>query len=177
MKRPGHEEWRFGADGRASPDTTSPRPLDGRGLGLITPHGDRERGAGPTSSLRYSSHYPSWGSGTGVGKLDPGYQHEISLPLMGIGNNSRWAGASAPAGSSHYPSWGSGTRSPAFTPRWNSTHYPSWGSGTMLAGLGSEGTSKLITPHGDREPRKQTTQAGVPEAHYPSWGSGTATYL
>ena len=54
-------------------------------------------------------------------------------------------------------------------------HYPSWGSGTeqrlSCHGRGPE----LITPHGDREPERNTTRYPGGETHYPSWGSGTGT--
>ena len=46
------------------------RVLDqlGQFLGLITPHGDWERSSGLHSVRHESTHYPSWGLGTG---LDP----------------------------------------------------------------------------------------------------------
>ena len=102
-----------------------------------------------------------------------------SLPLMGIGNLPPWC----------VPPWFAGS------------HYPSWGSGTVAAGelVEAQGV-KLITPHGDREPREVPEVRGdgvrgsLPlmgigniagpaigavsrEPHFPSWGSGTWTYV
>ena len=96
---------------------------------LITPHGDREprlqlQGGG----VGLAAHYPSWGSGT-HGKALARRIETSSLPLMGIGNATRWSQATTGL-PPHYPSWGSGTRERVGVRPGPQAHYPSWGSGT-----------------------------------------------
>ena len=101
----GSETHRIGSSGR--PVNSLPLmgignlPVTGGPLpwcsGLITPHGDRK----PIVRQRYAvdrgrstlTHYPSWGSETGVARdphsRRPSTSMSGSLPLMGIGNPAR----------------------------------------------------------------------------------------
>ena len=123
---------------------------------LITPHGDRKHaeleyatfqarkcslplmGIGNPARTRRrrstprSPHYPSWGSETGVLEGPAGGAGVNSLPLMGIGNCSSTSASG---------------RSPC-------THYPSWGSETQIDSARVQPGVRLITPHGDRKPRR-----------------------
>ncbi len=54
--------------------------------GLITPHGDREPITSRARTAGSTSHYPSWGSGTGKAEAAALTLQNNSLPLMGIGN-------------------------------------------------------------------------------------------
>ena len=134
----------IGNRSRTHPRMVRPAPL-------ITPHGDREpRQRGPCACWS-RTHYPSWGSGTGV-----------------HGQSTRCAQA-------HYPSWGSGTRAPRrehprrepllITPHGDRepvvmpTTPPRLVASLPLMGIGNHGAL----------PRGTWREA----SHYPSWGSGT----
>ncbi len=143
-------------------------------LQLITPHGDRERGSATRWNRSGGTHYPSWGSGTGldVERINTGAKSHYpswgsgtractcpcrggssSLPLMGIGNGIfDWI---KDAWNDSLPLMGIGNAPPLPPdPRpERTTHYPSWGSGT--------GACRGTVRHGG--------------AHYPSWGSGTSS--
>ena len=104
-------------------------PQEGRLLLLITPHGDRE----PVAGARPSSSSPVSLPLMGIGNLLVNSTDDLtltSLPLMGSGTRCR-ASASLPCAAAHYPSWGSGTSGMTSSPSLS---------------------SRLITPHGDREP-------------------------
>ncbi len=127
----------------------------------------------------FSSHYPSWGSGTHRFVRGEGDDQD-SLPLMGIGNPippdippPRPPGLITPHGDrelgakghpewarrAHYPSWGSGTCGRLSTGR-------ATGHGSLpLMGIGNLGDARvysrqaeLITPHGDREPGRHNVR-------------------
>ena len=116
---------------------------------LITPHGDRKPAGCHTTCRTYGTHYPSWGSETGMIALRIPMKF-CSLPLMGIGNQLRPL-PSPPCDWSHYPSWGSETmQGQAAIPR-RSPHYPSWGSETTEGDAMTFTVTVLITPHGDRK--------------------------
>ena len=92
---------------------------------------------------------------------------------MGIGNRRDVAIREGRIGP-HYPSWGSGTTtaprtmppgSRLITP--HGDREPGHGEGDRPARSG------LITPHGDREPRYGSSRTAGIMTHYPSWGSGT----
>ena len=140
---------------------------------LITPHGDRK----PTLS-EYQNR-----------------QRGASLPLMGIGN-PRCAPMRTSRTTAHYPSWGSETRRhlrraawppPPHYPSWGSEtrwrpgqsapagrpHYPSWGSETLVdENIMTGNQFRLITPHGDRKPRKTLQSAGKGDNSLPLMGIG-----
>ena len=129
---------------------------------------------GSVTMARAMAHYPSWGSGTAKAAWAP-LIVEISLPLMGIGNEL----AVRPTAVCCLLITPHGDRepSPSRRPRGcHRAHYPSWGSGTRLAasetavrlhslplmGIGNgarpdrrKRDSLLITPHGDREPPRR----------------------
>ena len=129
------------------------RPRDTR-TELTTPHGDRERGCGTAGGVRRgAAHYPSWGSGTSHrGWPRPSHPKELTTPhgdrepSRAMGRRFDWRR------STHYPSWGSGT-SASSALSWCPpvTHYPSWGSGTAGRPWTMRPSTKLTTPHGDRE--------------------------
>ena len=119
---------------------------------LITPHGDREPGAG------------------GMRIVHP----NRSLPLMGIGNSPPPGPYSAAQTRPHYPSWGSGTIS--WIPRTLLAVHslPLMGIGNLeLSLLGQrEGVSLPLMGIGNPGGAGADRRA-VARAHYPSWGSGT----
>ena len=151
---------------------------------LITPHGDREpdrhQGDGHGRDVR-PSHYPSWGSGTvrPVQIVIVVEQLDISLPLMGIGNQcTRRRAFRLPVLVLITPH---GDREP-----WsNSTSSRPWHAHSLITPHGDRERQRshhrthsgchrqLITPHGDREQRHRIPRGARLSAHYPSWGSGT----
>ena len=122
-----------------------------KGADLITPHGDREPARSTSAPPEWTTHYPSWGSGT-LPASHCDSADELSLPLMGIGNRlprRAWKLRAA----SHYPSWGSGTPDQGGEHGQAVTSLPLMGIGNLrLELIPLMLGNVLITPHGDREP-------------------------
>ena len=127
----------------------------------------------PSPRRTATAHYPSWGSETAGGKaeLPPRadlitphgdrklvwrrrivvVRHELSLPLMGIGNRPCLADGGGQEEHS-LPLMGIGNcRRAARIARSLGSHYPSWGSETPVGGRRRRPVDALITPHGDRK--------------------------
>ena len=123
---------------------------------LITPHGDRKpAGAGRPIRCRHLAHYPSWGSETHTVQAGVLRSIALSLPLMGIGNGEAARVLLAPDILS-LPLMGIGNGS-----EWHSK-------------LDPKRLYDLITPHGDRKPRRTSQpRPRSSRPHYPSWGSET----
>ena len=121
------------SDPLTTPHGDQELPLGREGVGcpvLTTPHGDQEP-TQPTNSTGWpTSHYPSWGSGTRLQRVDHTRHLVLTTPHGDQERMSRMAESSDTV--SHYPSWGSGTRGPSGEPPAPSSHYPSWGSGTNV---------------------------------------------
>ena len=144
---------------------------------LITPHGDWEPGgeraprrnvvrlslplmgignparSAAIAAMRSTTHYPSWGLGTGLSCATYAKKARRLITPHGDWEPSKAARSPRPSTRSHYPSWGLGTRT---------SFARSETGGTDSLPLMGIGNSRLPTPGGAR-----------PSSHYPSWGLGT----
>ena len=140
---------------------------------LITPHGDRERGAQPRHLPTNGAHYPSWGSGTCPGGptrellhvlqhlITPHGDRELRIKATAGGDpqlitphgdrERTRRQSSGPRLPSHYPSWGSGTGFVHCAYRHILNSLPLMGIGNELIHVRVRDKLLLITPHGDRE--------------------------
>ena len=117
---------------------------------LITPHGDRKHAWARSSAVRCHASLPLMGIGNWNIRLDSRFRLH-SLPLMGIGNFT----ATNATGSDTY------------------TSLPLMGIGNPGPPGKSMRRLTLITPHGDRKPRRSAMPSSSLRTHYPSWGSET----
>ena len=116
---------------------------------LITPHGDWKRWWGCHGAPGRIAHYPSWGLETLEWINGDGYRHNLSLPLMGIGNQQR-PRKNATAANAHYPSWGLETPIERQMVELNDQLITPHGDWKLhLRGRRQGDTLRLITPHGD----------------------------
>ena len=138
---------------------------------------------------------PSWGTGTFLPK-DAAQAAEGFQPLMGNGNQQASSRPGSAYASSN-PSWGTGIGRfctaarllSAFQPLMGNGNHrhviagslaptffqPLMGNGNIAAGNGDAQSSRLPTPHGEREPSAQRIAARSPFSSNPSWGTGTVT--
>ena len=97
---------------------------------LLTPHGEREQPRCSQGAGRHLPPNPSWGTGT------------PSTP---------WATWPMPIPPN--PSWGTGTQSSSQqVRRLGIPPNPSWGTGTHRVTIEQRTQTRLLTPHGEREP-------------------------
>ena len=142
---------------------------------LITPHGDRKPRRWRASSAKAlcSSHYPSWGSKTGVRARIRRSTSLTSLPLMGIENQPIVQRDAVdmvlitPHGDRKH---GAARRRRADP----NNSLPLMGIENLDYSPCARRIPQLITPHGDRKLTWDgpVTVNGSPP-HYPSWGSKT----